>query len=117
MVGGVIEERRDRVVIGVLNRPEKLNAFDVAQYDAMSDLLDRALGRVDREGRHPEQPLRGVGTVVRQPAVVSVEAGFLVIEVRVVAEHHAHARIDDLTVYAVTRLVLEPGIGIPTAAV
>ncbi len=43
MAGGVIEERRDRVVIGVLNRPEKLNAFDVAQYDAMSDLLDRAL--------------------------------------------------------------------------
>ncbi len=66
------------------------------------------------------QPSRRAGcvaAVLGDPAVVGVEAGLLVVEVRVVAEHHADGRVDDLGGDAVAILVGEARVGIPAAAV
>jgi hypothetical protein len=50
------------------------------------------------------------------PKIVSVEAGFLVIGVGVVAQHHSDARVDDLRVDAIAVLVCHSRLRIPTAA-
>jgi hypothetical protein len=57
------------------------------------------------------------GAVLGDPQVVGVEARLLVLEVGVVAEHHADGRIEDLGAHTVAVLVGQAGIGIPPALV
>ncbi len=54
--------------------------------------------------------------VLGDPEVVGVEAGLLVVEVAMVAEHHADVGIDDFGGDAVAILVGHPRVGIPSAA-
>ena len=66
---------------------------------------DALLGRAHRGLADAEQPV-GVGAaVLGDPAVVGVHAGVLVVEVLVVAEHHADRRVDDLAGHAVAVLL------------
>ena len=53
---------------------------------------------------------------LREPQVVGVEAGLLVVEVGMIAEHHADGRIDDFRRDAVALLVGHARLGIPSAA-
>src|SRR5260221_13710420 len=55
--------------------------------------------------------------VAGEPAVVRVEAGLLVVGVAVVAQHHADARVDDLSGHAVAVLGGHAGLWVPAAAV
>ena len=55
--------------------------------------------------------------VARHPPVVGLHAGVLVVEVGVVAQHHADGRVDHLAADAVAVLVAEAGLGVPAAAV
>ena len=52
-----------------------------------------------------------------QPAVVGLETSVLVVEVRMVTEHHADGGIDDLGGDAIARLIRHPRLGIPAAPV
>ena len=54
--------------------------------------------------------------VLLEPAVVGIEAGLLVVLIRMIAEHHAHSRIDDFGAHTVAVLVSQPGCRIPAAA-
>ena len=56
------------------------------------------------------------GAVLRDPAVVGIEAGFLVVEVLVVAQQHAHRRIYHFGRDAVAILIEQTRVRIPTAA-
>ena len=57
------------------------------------------------------------GAVFGDPEVVGVEAGLLVVEVLVIAQHHADGGIEDLGRHAVALLIGEPRVGVPAAAV
>ncbi len=54
--------------------------------------------------------------IFSDPQVVGVEAGFLVVEVAMVTQHHPDGGIDDLGGDAVAILVGHPRVGIPSAA-
>ena len=90
---------------------------------AQAELLDRVqvgdagLDRTHRRLPDAEQPVRVGRAVLGDPQVVGVEAGLLVLEVGMVAEHHADGRVEDLRAHAVALLVGQAGLGVPAAAV
>src|SRR5690242_6212704 len=63
-----------------------------------------------------EEAVRMRAAVLRDPAVVRVAAGLLVVEVAVVADRHPDRRVENLGVDAVPFLIGEPRLGIPAAA-
>ena len=76
------------------------------------DLLRRALGRVDRDGGHAEQPIGRVRRVVRQPAVVAAHA----VELQLgVGRLQRPADVEDLDVDAVEVHVLDALDRVPRA--
>src|SRR5258708_3430533 len=113
---GLIERRIDRTLVvlerGVARHHDALEPeiFHLAQ------IRDAFLDRTHRSLSGSYQTIRVRGAVLAYPQVVGVEASLLVIEVAMVAEHHADGGIDDFGGDAVAILVGHPRIGIPSAA-
>jgi hypothetical protein len=78
---------------------------------------DALVGSAHRGLAGPEQAIRMRGAILRDPQVVGVHAGVLVVEVLVIAEDHSDRRVDDLTAHAVAILVGDARVRVPTAAV
>ena len=68
---------------------------------------DPVLGRAQRGLAHADEPVRRGRAELGDPLVVRVEARVLVVDVGVVAQHHADRRVDDLGGDAVGVLVGE----------
>ena len=81
------------------------------------EVLDALLGRAHGRLAAAEQPLRVGGAVLRQPAVVGVEAGLLEVEVPVVADGHTNGGIEDLRCHPVALLIGHARVGVPAAPV
>jgi hypothetical protein len=75
------------------------------------------LGRAHRGLADAEEPVGERRAVLRDPAVVRLHAGVLVVEVLVVAEHHAHGGVEDLADDAIAVLVCGSLRRVPPAAV
>src|SRR5262245_3798091 len=104
------------VVVLVLRHPGHHHAAQPQLADPL-EIGDRLGDAAHRRLSDPEQTLGVAARVLRDPQVVGVEAGLLVGEVPVVAEHHADGRVEDLAGHSVALLVGEPRVRIPAAAV
>ena len=80
-------------------------------------VLDALLRGAHRGLAAAQEPVRRVGAVVGDPAVVGVEGRLLQVVVVDVAEHHAHRGVDDLGGDAVGILLGEPRRRVPSTAV
>ena len=87
-------------------QPERLDRLEVL--DHLGRRAAGGLSAAEQAGRMPTAE-------VRDPAVVGVKAGLLVVEVGVVAQQHAHRGIDDFGGHAVAVLIGHAGIRIPAA--
>ena len=113
----LVEGRVDGVVVVRHGRvPGQHHAAQSEGLDA-AKILDAFLRRAERRLADAQEAVRMCAAVLREPEVVGVEAGVLVVEVGVVAEHHADRRVDDLGRHAVAVLVGQPRVRIPAPAV
>src|SRR5262249_39921976 len=88
-------------------KPERLDALEIA-----NAVLDRA----HRGLPDAEQAARVRGRVLADPLVVRRKARVLEVEVRMIAQHHADARVEDLRRHAITILIGQARVWIPAAA-
>jgi hypothetical protein len=78
---------------------------------------DAVRHRAHRGLAHADEAIGVRATELGDPEVIGVEAGLLVVEVGVIADHHPYGGIDDLRRDPVAVLIGEAGVGIPAAAV
>ena len=86
---------------------ERLDAFEIA---------DPVLDRAHRGLSDAEQTVRVRRRILADPLVVRREARVLEVEVRMIAQHHADGRVEDLRGHAVAILIDQPRVRIPAAA-
>mgnify|MGYP003693939609 CR=1 FL=1 len=103
--------RRSRFSAGL---PRHHHALEAHRLDALE--VGDALLRPSASRSGPCRPSRSgsMAAIALEPAVVGVEAGLLVVEVGMVADHHADRRIDDLGSDAVPVLVGQPRLWGPS---
>src|ERR1700719_877842 len=112
---GLIERRVDRTVVvlerGVAGHHDALEPelFHLAQ------IFDPFLDRSHRSLPCPYQSIGMRGAVLAYPQIVSVEACLLVVEVAMVAEHHADGRVDHFGGDSVAILFGQGSFRIPSA--
>ena len=109
IVDGIVIVAHRRVA-GHHHAPEA-EGPDLAQ--VLDALLHRAHGRLP----DADEPVRMRRAVLGDPPVVGVEAGLLVVEVGMVAEHHADGGVEHLRAHPVHVLVGEARVGVPAAPV
>ena len=115
-VGRALPKRVVALVVVVLDvRVPRQHDADEPEARDFLELLDSLLDAADRGDPDTEQPVARRIAEDGQPAVVGVEAGLLVVDVPVQAEHHADARVDDLGVDAVPVLGGQPLSRVPAA--
>jgi hypothetical protein len=112
----LVERRVDRVVVVGHRRVPGQHHAAQAELPDLPEIADAVVHGAHRGLPDAQQPLGMGGAVLGDPQVVGVEARLLVLEVRVVAEHHADGRVEHLGADAVARLVREPGFGVPAPA-
>ncbi len=113
----LVEGRVDRVVVVGHRRVPGQHHAAQAELPDLPEIADAVVHRAHRGLPDAQEPVGVRGAVLGDPQVVGVEARLLVVEVGVVADHHADGRVDHLGADAVARLVREPGLGVPAAAV
>src|SRR5208337_1006728 len=112
---GLIERRIDRTVVvlerGVAGHHDALEP----EFFHLAEIRDSFLNGTHCSLPASYQPVGMRGAVLAYPQVVGVEAGLLVVEVAMVAEHHADGWVDDFGGDAVPILVGHARVGIPSA--
>ena len=113
--GGLPERRRTSDRRSPRPRvPRHHHAAQAERLDALQ-IADPVVDRAHRGLADAEQTVRMRRGVLADPAVVGREARVLEVEVRMVAQHHADRRVQDLRGHAVAILIGQPRVRIPAA--
>ena len=115
--GRLVERRVDGIVVVRDGGIARHHHAAEPQPLHLAQVLDALLHRPHRGLPDADEPVGVRRAVLRDPAVVGVEARVLVVEVRVIAEHHPDGRIEDLRADPVHVLLAEPRLGIEAARV
>ena len=104
---------QNALLAGITRHHDTAESHCLDTLEIFHALLDGADGRLPK----PDQAIGIVHDVGLEPPVVGVEACFLVVKVRMIADQHADCGIDDLGSHTILVLIIEPNLGIPAATV
>ena len=115
--GRLVERRVDGIVVVCDGRIARHHHAAEPERLHLAQVLDALLHRPHRGLPDADEAVGVRSAVLRDPAVIGVEACVLVVEIRVIAEHHPDGRIEDLGADPVHVLLAEPRLGIEAARV